>query len=95
MYKRQVQESASDAVHQETATGTEGVEQVLFTLPTPVSVKNGYAVLLPIADRNIPTSVSYTHLDVYKRQVQGHTLGSQALRAPAQLDIALQQGLRG
>lgn len=50
-----VQESASDAVHQETATGTEGVEQVLFTLPTPVSVKNGYAVLLPIADRNIPT----------------------------------------
>ncbi|HCK80773.1 MAG TPA: hypothetical protein PK880_08340 [Candidatus Competibacter sp.] len=50
-----VRESASDAAHREPATGTEGVEQVLFTLPTPVSVKNGYAVLLPIADRNIPT----------------------------------------
>ncbi len=39
----------------EPAAGQEGVEQVLFTLPAPVSVKNGYAVLLPIADRAVPT----------------------------------------
>ncbi|MBK8182442.1 MAG: hypothetical protein IPK63_05800 [Candidatus Competibacteraceae bacterium] len=39
----------------ESATGTEGIEQVLFTLPAPISVKNGYAVLLPITDRTIPT----------------------------------------
>ena len=37
------------------AAGAEGLEQVLFTLPTPVSVKNGYAAMLPIADRALPT----------------------------------------
>ena len=37
------------------ATGTEGAEQVLFTLPMPVSVKNGYSAMLPIADRSLPT----------------------------------------
>lgn len=45
----------SDTGSQEAAISTEGVEQVLFTLPTPVSVKNGYAAMLPITDRALPT----------------------------------------
>ncbi len=45
----------SDTASQEAAISTEGVEQVLFTLPTPVSVKNGYAAMLPITDRALPT----------------------------------------
>lgn len=35
--------------------GQEGMEQVVFSLPAPVSVKKGFALLLPIIDRDLPT----------------------------------------
>lgn len=46
---------AEPAPLRDAAVGAEGAEQVLFTLPIPVSVKNGYSAMLPIVDRSLPT----------------------------------------
>ena len=35
--------------------GEEAAEQVLFTFPTPVNVKSGHSLMLPIVDRTVPT----------------------------------------
>ncbi|MBL8250222.1 MAG: hypothetical protein JNK31_00980 [Candidatus Competibacter sp.] len=52
----------------EPTASQEGVEQVLFKVPAPVSVKNGYAVLLPIADRAVPT----LRVSLYQPETQEH-----------------------
>lgn len=56
MFKKSMSDGGGshDASREQTVTGKEEIEQVLFTLPTPVSVKNGYAVMLPIIDRALP-----------------------------------------
>lgn len=46
---------AAMAAPAEEAQGEEATEQVLFTFPTPVSVKSGHSLMLPIVDRTIPT----------------------------------------